>query len=312
MRVIFFKYEFYTNNVKMDIRYFDKDSLLIYKNYFGCYREFMLRTIIRFIITLCFFIIFNASDGEARFITLASTTSTENSGLFDKILPVFKKKSGIQVRVVAVGTGQALRIARNGDADVLLVHHKPSELNFIAKGFGVKRFDVMYNDFIIVGPKADSAEIKNIEKITDVLLRIAISRSNFVSRGDDSGTHKRERLLWRSASVDPTLNTGEWYYEVGAGMGATLNIASARGSYTLSDRGTWLSYKNKGDLVILFEGDKDLLNQYGVTLVNPEKFEHVKAKDGQKFINWLVSKEGQDLIDDFRIGGKQLFFSNAN
>jgi len=251
------------------------------------------------------------SSAETRFIMLASTTSTANSGLFDKILPIFKKKSGIEVRVVAVGTGQALRIAENGDADVLFVHHKPSELLFIKKGFGVKRFDVMYNDFIIVGPKSDPAKINNIKRVTDAFVLIASSRSNFVSRGDESGTHKREQVLWQAALIDPTKDNGAWYREIGAGMGVALNTASAMGAYTLSDRGTWLSYRNKASLEILFERDQNLLNPYGVILVNPKKFQHIRAKDGQLFINWLISDEGQNAIDDYRIEGQQLFFSNA-
>jgi tungstate transport system substrate-binding protein len=251
------------------------------------------------------------SSAETRFIMLASTTSTANSGLFDKILPIFKKKSGIEVRVVAVGTGQALRIAENGDADVLFVHHKPSELLFIKKGFGVKRFDVMYNDFIIVGPKSDPAKINNIKRVTDAFVLIASSRSNFVSRGDESGTHKREQVLWQAALIDPIKDNGTWYREIGAGMGVALNTASAMGAYTLSDRGTWLSYRNKASLEILFERDQNLLNPYGVILVNPKKFQHIRAKDGQLFINWLISDEGQNAIDDYRIEGQQLFFSNA-
>ena len=274
--------------------------------------------IIIFRYTIKFFLIFFIvyfpirSNAETRFITLASTTSTENSGLFDKILPIFERKSGIKVRVVAVGTGQALRIAQNGDADVLFVHHKPSELLFIEKGFGVKRFDVMYNDFIIVGPKNDPAKINNIKFATEAFVLIASSRSNFVSRSDKSGTHKREQVLWQAASIDPTRNNGKWYREIGAGMGAALNIASAMGAYTLSDRGTWLSFRNKASLKILFEGDQNLLNYYGVTLVNPKIFRHIKSKDGQVFINWLISDEGQEAIDDYKIDGKQLFFSNAN
>ena len=274
--------------------------------------------IIIFRYTIKFFLIFFIvyfpirSNAETRFITLASTTSTENSGLFDKILPIFERKSGIKVRVVAVGTGQALRIAQNGDADVLFVHHKPSELLFIGKGFGVKRFDVMYNDFIIVGPKNDPAKINNIKFATEAFVLIASSRSNFVSRSDKSGTHKREQVLWQAASIDPTRNNGKWYREIGAGMGAALNIASAMGAYTLSDRGTWLSFRNKASLKILFEGDQNLLNYYGVTLVNPKIFRHIKSKDGQVFINWLISDEGQEAIDDYKIDGKQLFFSNAN
>ena len=272
----------------------------------------MFRHTIKFLV-IVFIVYFPISgNAETRFITLASTTSTENSGLFDKIIPIFEKKSGIDVRVVAVGTGQALRIAQNGDADVLFVHHKPSELLFIEKGFGVKRFDVMYNDFIIVGPKNDPAQINNIKFVTEVFGLIASSESDFVSRGDKSGTHKREQSIWQAALIDPTINNGKWYREIGAGMGAALNIASAMGAYTLSDRGTWLSYRNKARLKILFEGDQNLLNPYGVILVNPKRFKHIKYKDGQVFINWLTADEGQKAIDNYRIDGKQLFFSNAN
>ena len=254
-----------------------------------------------------------SSDGLAgdRFITVASTTSTQNSGLFDQILPVFEKKSGIDVRVVAVGTGQALRIARNGDADVLFVHHKPSELVFVKEGFGVERFDVMYNDFVIVGPKNDPAKIGTVKGVAASLGKIAKTGSLFISRGDDSGTHKRERALWRSASIDPSLGSGKWYQVIGAGMGAALNITSAKDAYTLSDRGTWLSFKNKASLAILFEGDENLLNPYGIMLVNPKRHSHVKSKDGQTFIDWLISVDGQEAIDRYKINGQQLFFSNA-
>ena len=227
-------------------------------------------------------------------------------------LPIFEKKSGIKVRVVAVGTGQALQIARNGDADVLFVHHKPSEIIFVERGFGVKRFDVMYNDFIIVGPKSDPAKISKSKRAVEAFVLIARSRSKFVSRGDDSGTHKREKALWQSALIDLEKNNRKWYWEIGAGMGAALNTASAMNAYTLSDRGTWLNFKNKDSLDILFEGDQNLLNLYGVILVNPRKFRHIKAKDGQTFINWLISGAGQEAIDNYKIGGKQLFFSNAD
>jgi len=257
--------------------------------------------------------VFLASHSQAgeRFITVASMTSTQNSGLFDKILPVFEKQTGIKVRVVAVGTGQALRIAQNGDADVLFVHHKPSEIAFVKAGFGVERFDVMYNDFVIIGPKTDPAKLNGIKQGTKAFARIAASGSIFISRGDDSGTHKRERALWRSAKIDPIKDSGKWYQEIGAGMGAALNTASAKNAYTLSDRGTWLSFKNKAGLAIVLESDKNLLNPYGVILVNPKKFAHVKAKDGQTFINWLISERGQKAIADYKIGGQQLFFPNA-
>ncbi len=246
-----------------------------------------------------------------RFITVASTTSTENSGLLDRILPTFSARTGIGVRVIAVGTGQAIRIARNGDADVLLVHHRPSEQAFVDEGFGVKRHDVMYNDFIIVGPRSDPAGVSGTESATDALHRIAQSRSLFISRGDDSGTHKRERALWRDAGLTPARASGTWYLEVGAGMGATLNIAAAKQGYALSDRGTWLSFAGKGELTVLSEGDQRLLNPYGVILVNPARFSHIKAREGQMFIDWLLSPEGQQAIGDYRIGGEPLFIPNA-
>lgn len=272
----------------------------------------IMRKRIFIILFLLFFLYLpDPSNAEKHFITLASTTSTQNSGLFDEILPIFQNQSGIKVRVVAVGTGQALRIAQNGDADVLFVHHKPSEIEFVAKGYGVKRFEVMYNDFIIVGPKNDPAKISTEQSVIDVFFGIANSRSNFISRGDDSGTHKRELLLWQLALSQPIIKNSNWYKEVGAGMGATLNIASATGSYTLSDRGTWLNFKNKAGLRVLFERGQDLLNPYGVILVNPEKHKHIKAKSGQIFINWLISREGQRAIDSYKIDGEQLFFSNS-
>jgi tungstate transport system substrate-binding protein len=262
---------------------------------------------------LFLFFLYSPSESNAKthYITVASTTSTQNSGLFDKILPVFQNRSGIKVRVLALGTGQAVRVAKNGDADVLFVHHKPSELEFVAKGYGVKRFDVMYNDFIIVGPENDPAKINIVKNVSDAFFQIANSRSNFISRGDNSGTHEREKFIWHLASIKPTLVSGKWYQEVGAGMGATLNLASATDSYTLTDRGTWLSFKNYARLEILFEGDPNLLNFYGVILVNPQKYQHIRAKSGQIFIDWLVSEEGQKAIDNYKINGKQLFFSNA-
>ena len=246
-----------------------------------------------------------------RYITVVSTTSTENSGLFARILPLFTARTGIEVRVVAVGTGQAIRMAKNGDADVLLVHHTPSELAFVADGFGVERFDVMYNDFIIVGPRGDPAGVRNTGQAIEALQQIAAKRAPFISRGDDSGTHKRELSLWHGARVDPVRDSGTWYQEVGAGMGATLNMAAAKRAYALSDRGTWLSFEGKGELAIVNEGDQGLLNPYGVILVNPERFAHNKAHDGQMFIDWLLSNEGQQAIRDYQIGGEQLFFPNA-
>ncbi len=246
-----------------------------------------------------------------RFITVASTTSTENSGLFKYLLPLFTAKTGIEVRVVAVGTGQAINIGERGDADVLLVHHRPSEEKFVAGGFGVKRFDVMYNDFLIVGPKADPAKIAGFKSPTDALAKIAAAKAPFVSRADDSGTHKLELELWKAAGIDPKPASGTWYRETGSGMGATLNTASGLGGYTITDRATWISFENKGDLVSMVEGDAKLFNQYGVILVNPQKFPQVKAADGQAFIDWLLSKDGQAALAGFKIGGQQLFFPDA-
>lgn len=246
-----------------------------------------------------------------RFITVASTTSTENSGLFHALLPPFQQETGIAVRVVAVGTGQAVELAQRGDADVLLVHHKPSEDKFVADGFGVARFDVMYNDFVVVGPGTDPAGIKGMSDVAAALAQIAAQRAVFVSRGDDSGTHKLELSLWKTASVDVTAAGGSWYREAGTGMGATLNTASALDAYSLTDRGTWLSFKNRGNLLVLVEGDRRLFNQYGVILVNPAKHPHVKARDGQTFLDWLLSATGQQAIAAFRMEGEQAFFPNA-
>ena len=251
-----------------------------------------------------------ASAAE-RFITVASTTSTQNSGLFGHILPVFEKKTGINVRVVAVGTGQAIRLAERGDADVLFVHHRPSEEKFVAAGFGVKRFDVMYNDFVLVGPAADPAGIRGTEDVAQALARIGTAKAPFASRGDDSGTHKKERGLWKEAGVDAASQSGSWYRETGSGMGATLNAAGGMGAYTLSDRGTWIAFKNKRDLEILVAGDKRLFNPYGVILVNPAKHPHVKADLGDAFIGWVVSAEGQAAIAEYQRDGQQLFFPNA-
>ncbi len=252
-----------------------------------------------------------AASTAERFITVASTTSTENSGLFGYLLPRFQQATGIAVRVVALGTGQAIKVAERGDADVLFVHHRPSEEQFIAAGFGVKRYDVMYNDFVIVGPRADPAGIKGLSDATKALAQIAAKRAAFASRGDDSGTHKLEVSLWQDAGVAVAKASGTWYRETGAGMGATLNTASAMGAYTLTDRGTWLSFANKGELTILVEGDARLFNQYGVILVNPTKHPHVKAEAGQAFIDWLISDDGQQAIAAFRIEGQPLFFPNA-
>jgi len=247
-----------------------------------------------------------------EYITVASTTSTRNSGLYDHILPVFTKRTGIEVRVVAVGTGQAIRMAANGDSDVLFVHHTASEKKFVADGFGVERFDVMYNDFVIVGPKSDPAGVTGTKDVTKALADIAENKAAFASRGDDSGTHKKELGLWKAAGADPKAASGSWYRETGSGMGATLNTASAMNAYALTDRATWLKFKNKGDLQILVEGDERLFNQYGIILVNPKKHPHVKAEAGQEFIDWVLSKEGQKAIGEYRIEGLQAFFPNGS
>jgi tungstate transport system substrate-binding protein len=246
-----------------------------------------------------------------RFITVASTTSTEQSGLFGHILPIFEGKTGIDVRVVALGTGQALDLARRGDADVVFVHAKSAEEAFLREGHGVQRFPVMYNDFVLIGPKSDPAGIAGGKDTLDALRKIKNTRAPFVSRGDRSGTHIAEIDLWRMAGVDIASEKGPWYRETGQGMGPALNTASSMNAYVLADRGTWLAFRNRGDLAILIEGDDRLLNQYGVMLVNPEKHPSVKRADGQAFIDWVVSPEGQQAIADYKIGGEQLFFPNA-
>ena len=249
---------------------------------------------------------------QDKSIVVASTTSTQDSGLFGHILPMFKAKTGIDVKVVAQGTGQALDTARRGDADVVFVHAKPAEEKFIAEGFGVKRYPVMYNDFILIGPKADPAGIKGSKDIVAALGAIKAKGADFISRGDKSGTHQAELNLWKVAGIDIGKDKGPWYKEIGQGMGAALNTASASNAYVLADRGTWLSFKNRGDLVIAVEGDKRLFNQYGVMLVSPEKHPSVKKELGQQFIDWLVSAEGQKAIADYKINGEQLFYPNAN
>jgi len=251
------------------------------------------------------------AEAQQRFITVASTTSTEQSGLFKHLLPIFEKKSGIQVRVVALGTGQALDMGRRGDADVVFVHAKPLEEKFVAEGHGVQRFEVMYNDFILVGPKADPAKIAGGKDIVAALQRVRSAGAPFASRGDKSGTHFAEVELWKAAGVDIAKDRGAWYRETGSGMGPTLNTASGMNAYALADRGTWLSFKNRGELVIAVAGDRRLFNQYGVMLVNPAKHPHVKKEMGQAFVDWLVSDEGQDAIAAYKIGGEQLFFPNA-
>lgn len=245
-------------------------------------------------------------------ILVQSTTSTANSGLYDALLPAFHETSGITVNVVAVGTGQAIRNARNCDADVLLVHAKPAEEAFVRDGHGVERFDLMYNDFVIVGPGEDPAGAGTTATVTEALASIAQSGSLFASRGDDSGTHKAERRLWQASDIDPDSASGGWYRETGSGMGATLNAAVGMGAYALTDRATWISFANKAGHVIVSEGDERLFNQYGVILVNPERCPNVKADSGQAFIDWLRSDAGQRAIDAYRIDGQQLFFANAD
>ncbi|MCK1544613.1 substrate-binding domain-containing protein [Bradyrhizobium sp. 147] len=249
---------------------------------------------------------------QDRTITVASTTSTEQSGLFGYLLPLFSKASGIDVKVVAVGTGQALDIGRRGDADVVFVHDRVAEDKFMSEGQGVKRFDVMYNDFVIVGPKSDPAQIAGSKDVTDALRKIAAAKAPFISRGDKSGTHAAELRLWEEAGVDLSAAKDGWYREIGQGMGPALNMASSSNAYLVSDRGTWLSFKNRGELAILTEGDKRLFNQYGVMLVNPALHPNVKVKDGQAFIDWLISSKGQDAIAGYKVGGEQLFFPNAS
>lgn len=254
----------------------------------------------------------SGAASQERFIVLASTTSTEQSGLFGHILPIFEAASGIAVRVVAQGTGQALRTARNGDADVVLVHDPASELAFVADGYGIERRLVMYNDFVIVGPEADPAGIAGMADAPAALARIAGSQSAFASRGDDSGTHKAEQRLWETAGVAVGREAARWYRETGSGMGPTLNVAAGMSAYTLTDRGTWLGFGNRGTLRILVEGDERLFNQYGVILVDPARHPHVKAAEARAFADWLVSPEGQNAIASFRIGGEQPFFPNAD
>ncbi|MBK9609727.1 MAG: extracellular solute-binding protein [Betaproteobacteria bacterium] len=251
-----------------------------------------------------------AALAQDKFIVVASTTSTEQSGLFKHLLPAFKAKSGIDVRVVAQGTGQALATARKGDADVVFVHDRVAEQKFVEEGFGIDRREVMYNDFVIVGPKADPAKIAGSKDAIDALKKIAASAAPFTSRGDKSGTHAAELRYWKQADIDPQAGKGTWYRETGSGMGPTLNTASAMGAYAFTDRGTWLSFKNRGELAIAVEGDNKLFNQYGVMLVNPAKHPHVKKELGQAFIDWITSPDGQAAIAGYKIEGQQLFFPN--
>jgi tungstate transport system substrate-binding protein len=261
---------------------------------------------------LVMFALVCCASAQERTITVASTTSTEQSGLFGYLLPRFTSVSGIGVKVVAVGTGQALDIGRRGDADLVFVHDKLAEAKFLAEGFGVKRYEVMYNDFVVIGPKADPAHIAVDKDVAEALRKIAGAKAMFISRGDRSGTHEAELRLWKEAGVDLAATKGDWYREIGQGMGAALNMASSSNAYLLADRGTWLSFKNRGQLVVLTEADRRLFNQYGVMLVNPARHAGVNVRDGQAFIDWLVSAEGQKTIAGYKVGGEQLFFPNAS
>jgi len=251
------------------------------------------------------------AQAQQKYITVASTTSTEQSGLFKHLLPIFEKKSGIQVRVVALGTGQALDLGRRGDADVVFVHARPLEDKFVAEGYGVRRYEVMYNDFVLIGPKSDPARIAGGNDVVRAFQQIHRTKGAFVSRGDRSGTHFAELEIWRAAGIDIAKQKGPWYRETGSGMGPALNTASGMNAYILADRGTWLSFKNRGELAIVVEGDKRLFNQYGIILVNPAKHLGVKREMGQAFIDWIISGEGQEAIAAYKIGGEQLFFPNA-
>jgi len=265
-----------------------------------------------FLALACLLAVATSVVAQERFITVASTTSTEQSGLFGHLLPLFTQKTGINVRVVALGTGQALDVGRRGDADVVFVHDKAAEEKFLSEGFATERHDVMYNDFIIVGPKADPAKVSSSRDVLDALKKIAAAKAPFISRGDRSGTHAAELRYWKDAGIDLAAVKGDWYREIGQGMGPALNMGAASDAYVLSDRGTWLSFKNRRDLVIAVEGDKRLFNQYGVMLVNPARHPSVKAADGQAFVDWLISRDGQAAIAGYKIEGQQLFFPNAS
>ena len=270
------------------------------------------RRILIALLTLGSIALTGPASAQEKSIVVSSTTSTQDSGLFGHILPLFKAKTGIDVKVVAQGTGQALDTGRRGDADVVFVHAKSAEEKFLAEGQGVKRYPVMYNDFVLVGPKSDPAGIKGMKDVGAALKQIMAKGAPFISRGDRSGTHIAEINLWKASGVDIEKEKGPWYKSIGQGMGAALNTAAASSGYVLSDRGTWISFKNKGDLAIAVEGDKRLFNQYGVMLVNPEKHPSVKKELGQAFIDWLISPEGQKAIADYKINGEQLFYPNAN
>lgn len=268
--------------------------------------------IAKLFVTAILTVVLSASSAHAsEFIVMQSTTSTDNSGLFDYLLPIFKEESGIDVRVVAVGTGQAIKNAANGDGDVLFVHAKDDEEKFIESGHGVKRTDVMYNDFVIVGPADDPAGVKGMDDVVAALIAISESKTRFASRGDDSGTHKAELRFWDEAGIDAQAASGTWYIETGTGMGATLNTGTGMGAYVLTDRATWIAFGNKGKHSIVVEGDARMFNQYGIILVNPEKHTSVKAETSQTFIDWILSPTGQDAIATFKVDGQQLFFPNA-
>jgi tungstate transport system substrate-binding protein len=267
----------------------------------------------RCLFTVVCAVLFAASAfAEDRSIVVASTTSTRDSGLFDYLLPIFKAKTGIEVKVVAQGTGQALDTGRRGDADVVFVHARSEEEKFLAEGYGVKRYPVMYNDFVLIGPKSDPAGVRGGKDIVTALRMLKERRMPFISRGDRSGTNIAELKLWKAAGIDIAAEKGPWYREIGQGMGAALNMASATDAYVLSDRGTWLSFRNKGDLVIAVQGDRRLFNQYGVMLVNPQKHPNVKKQLGQQFIDWLVSPDGQSTIAGYKVNGEELFFPDAD
>lgn len=264
-----------------------------------------------FRVFLAFCCLLGPVQAQQRYITVASTTSTEQSGLFKHLLPIFEKKTGIQVRVVALGTGQALDMGRRGDADVVFVHAKPLEEKFLAEGFGVKRFEVMYNDFVLIGPKSDPAKVAGSKDVVAAFRKVKAAQVPFVSRGDRSGTHFAELEIWKMAGIDIAKDKGSWYRDTGQGMGPALNTAAGMNAYILADRGTWLSFKNRGELAIVVEGDRRLFNQYGIMLVNPQKYPSVKKDLGQAFIDWVLAPEGQNAIASYRIGGEQLFFPNA-
>lgn len=266
----------------------------------------------RILVTLLLLMSISAANAnEETFITLSSTTSTDNSGLLEYLIPKFKDKTGIDVRVIAVGTGRALQLGERGDADVVLVHHKASEEKFVEKGFGIERHDVMYNDYVIVGPKDDPANINKVKAIAKAFHRISTNKAAFVSRGDESGTHKKELEIWALTGIDIKQHSGDWYREAGAGMGATLNIANAMSAYTMTDRATWLSFKNRDHLTLLFENDPPLFNQYGMIIVNPKRHAHIKYQQAKLFSDWLTSHEGQRAIAEFTLEDQQLFFPNA-